>query len=119
MKEIKSFLMGYFFAWVTMNESISNSSIDYSACTIYTKNGGKLHFSINRGICPEMGHIAFAFYNPQESMFDITSNSTTLSIWNYIIRKIDPEYNEVRVNFDFLCQLIYDFDGFDYEKMKY
>ena len=115
MNEIESFLRGYFYGRMLAEDY---GIYHNNGCNIVTKNGGDLYFVINSGICPKNGNITFAFNNPDESDVAITSEWTTHEIWNYILEKIDVEYNEVRVDLKFLCQLIDDFGGIDFENMK-
>lgn len=114
--EIQSFLKGYFYRDYyknTLNEYDNNCSLSFCL-----RNGGECKFLINRGICPNMGHTAFAFYDVDSSKFDTTETLVSSIIWNYLIEMgLVQEYNEVRISFDQLCELIKNFGGFDYSKM--
>jgi hypothetical protein len=118
MKEISNFLLGYFYAaWQNRrNYDIDNN---LNQCLIYTKKGGRLIFAINRGIAHVDGNVAHAFKDSENSLFDIVKDWTTKEIWNYMKTFYDVEHDEVRINFEALCYIIYCFGGFDFDKMKF
>jgi len=116
-QDITNFLLGYFYA-ARQNMKYSNIvDINLNQCHIYTKTGGKLIFSINRGIAHIDGNVAHAFKEPENSLFDIVKDWTTKEIWDYINIYHDVEHDEVRINFNELCDLIIYFGGIDFEKM--
>lgn len=118
MRRTSMFLMGYFYASWQSKKYYNMTDYDHNQCTIYTHNGGKLMFAINRGIAPIIGNVAYAFKEPDHSLFDIVEAWTTKEIWNYI--KLNHEVDEggeVRIYFDDLCKLINEFGGINLNEM--
>ena len=113
--EIKTFLRGFFYAaWQSKN---SNIDFEINQCHIFTKKGGKFIFATNRGIAHVYGNTAFAFKEPENSMFDIVEHWADEKIWNYIKNNFELSYDECRISFKELCFLIENFGGIDYSKM--
>ena len=119
MRRTSMFLMGYFYAsWESVKYNIVVDINEHYRCVIHTYDGGELMFAINRGICPIIGCVAYAFKEPESSFFDIVEAWTTKEIWNYI--KLNHEVDEgggVRIDFDDLCKLINEFGGINFNEM--
>lgn len=117
MKEIQLFLRGYFYA--AWQERKYSFDIDFKLNQMHliTKDGGRIVFAINRGICHIDGNTAHAFKQPENSLFDIVENWTTPKIWKYLIEHECVEVDEARIDFNQLCWLIYTFGGLDLDNM--
>ena len=117
MENISNFLRGYFYAaWQSRKY---NDKIDFelNQCHIYTKEGGKLIFAINRGIAHVDGNTAYAFKEPENSLFDVVESWTTKEIWDFFKENNAIDCDEVRINYNALCVVIKCFGGIDFDKM--
>ncbi len=120
--DTKSFLIGYFYAALQLHKNDEKNSIktDYHLTQIdlYTIGGGKFTIGINRGICPIIGNVAYAFVDIEKSSFDIVKQWTTPEIWQHVELTHEISYGETRINIDDLVWIIGVFGGIDIEKMK-
>jgi len=120
--DIKTFLMGYFYAAFQLynHHEKSQSSTDFylGQIYLYTINGGKLTVGVNRGICPIGGNTPFAFSHTEKSLFDVVEHWTVPEIWKHLADKYNASHGEVRITLDNLINTIELFGGLDFEKMK-
>ena len=117
MENISNFLRGYFYAAWQSRKHNEKIDFDLNQCHIYTKDGGKLIFAINRGIAHIDGNTAHAFKEPENSEFDVVETWTTPEIWEFFKKSNAVDGDECRMNFKALCWTIKCFGGIDFNRM--
>jgi hypothetical protein len=128
----QDFLKGYFFAACMLAKSKSeyiqkelyNIDINLMFIEFVTQHQGSFRIGMNRGISPIGGRVAFCANELNEAEFSIVDNWIEPSVWTMVLDKVenveDKEQiilcGEARVSFTFLCELIDQCGGIDWEQ---
>jgi hypothetical protein len=117
--QFETFLKGYTFAaWINQSAHPHVDTV-LGRVGIHLKDGGRFHFSINRGICPIEWSTAYAFKYPDLSLFDVLEEWATPEVWAYMKDQglVEDNYDEARIRYNDLCNLVDHFGGVDFDEM--